>query len=313
MPFSSADALIAANALPLSFNLVLSLAAIGLPLTEGVNELLARSRGQVFIKKCARQTTPLGLVLALYSLLVCGGAAYMVVARTGGGELVSRFALPVLLPLACWLVFSALHALTWDKLKGAPLAHAWLGILSGLCGLVGVHSVAALIRASLAPVHAAGSEMPTLAQQLLPPTGAAHWPLLAQFVLLAPAAAGALSLLWLLFRRHRDDWGRDYYTFAMRLCARWAGVFLLFSILVQVWLVLSLRVLPPASLMRPEQAGPWIAGQILGLVAAWLLLRLSKSETPLRGKAEVAGALLCLWLMAAGTVFAVLKFLLVSF
>ena len=61
MSLSSADLLLAANALPISFNLLLTLAAVGLPIVSGMNEFSARSQGQVFYKKSAQQVAPLGL------------------------------------------------------------------------------------------------------------------------------------------------------------------------------------------------------------------------------------------------------------
>lgn len=310
---SSADLLLAANALPISFNLLLTLAAVGLPLVGGVNEILARSRGQVFFKKSAQQAAPLSLVLLAYTLLVGGSAAYMVMVRSGGGELAALFALPVLLSLGLWLLFSAGYGLGFTSMKNTPQAHALLGILGGVSGLFGVHAVAALVRASLSPLHAAPGAAGlglSLKLLLLPEASAAFWPLLVHFLLLVPAAAGGVGLIWLILRRERDDWGRDYYAFAMRLAARWTALPLLCALGVQSWLVLSLQSLPPALLTRTEIAGPFVAGQVLGLAAAWLLLRLSRSETPMRDKPQAFAALVCLWGMAAGTVFSMLKFML---
>ena len=293
-------------------NLLLTLAAVGLPLVGGVNEILARSRSQVFFKKSAQQAAPLGLVLLAYTLLVGGSATYMVMVRSGGGELAALFALPTLLSLGLWLLFSAIYGLSAKSMKNAPQIHAALGILGGIGGLFGVHAVAALVRASLAPLHATGASASGLSLKtlLLPQASAPFWPLLAHFILLVPAAAGGVGLIWLILRRERDDWGRDYYAFAMRLAARWTALPLLCALGVQSWLVLSLQYLPPALLTRIEIAGPFVAGQILGLVAAWLLLRLSRSETPMRDKPQAFAALVCLWGMAAGTVFSVLKFML---
>ncbi len=309
---ASADLLLAANTLPISFNLLLTLAAVGLPLVGGVNELLARSHGQVFFKKSAQQASRLGLVLLGYTLLVGSGAGYMILSRSGG-ELTALFALPILLPLGLWLGLAALHGLTFAAMRNAGGLHACIGILAGLCGIFGIHAVSALTRAALGPLHAApeaGAAGLSLAALLAPEFAAPLWPLSVHFALLAPAAAGGLGLIWLVLRRGRDDWGRDYYAFAMRLTARWTALPLLCALAVQAWLVLALRTLPPALLTRTEHAAPFVAGQLLGLVAAWLLLRLSRSDNPMRDKAQAFAALACLWAMAAGTVFAIFKFML---
>lgn len=313
MPLPSADLLLAANALPISFNVLLTLAAVGLPLVGGMSELAARSQGQVFFRKASQQTAPVGLTLLAYTLLVAGSASYMVLARSGGGELAALFALPVLLPVGLWLLLAAVFGLTFRAMKNAGGLHAVLGILAGFCGFLGIHAVAALIRASLSPLHAtpeAGTAGLALAPLLAPSLSTALWPLSAHFILLAPAAAGGVGLVWLILRRERDDWGRDYYAFAMRLMARWSSIPLLLALAVQSWLVFSLNDLPPALLTRTDHAAPFVGGQILGLVAVWLLLRVSKSENPMRERPQIFAALGCLWCMVGGNVYAILKFML---
>lgn len=312
MPFSTADMLLAANALPLSFNLILCLAAVAMPAMAGISELSAHSRKQVFARKFAQQTSPLGLVLIVYTALVAGGAAYMIATRSGG-ELLEAFALPVLAPLGAWILLAAAHATTWKAMKGQPAFHAVLGLLAGASGLAGVHAVAALTRASLGPVHAephGGLHVDTL---LSPAIASAHWPLLAHMVFVAFAAAAAISIIWLFLRRNKDDWGRDYYVFAMRQASRRASLALLAAICVQGWLVSTLQHIPSAILMRNDIGLPWAAGLVLGAAATWLFFRLSRSEHPMRGKAAAAAAIVCLWLMVAGEIFSLLRYLLLMF
>jgi len=311
MSLSSADLLLAANALPISFNLLLTLAAVGLPIVSGLNEISARSQGQVFYRKSAQQVAPLGLVLLAYTLVVAGSAAYMVVARSGGGELARLFALPLLLSFGLWLLLAAIFGLTFKSMKNAGGLHAALGIAASLCGAVGVHTVGALVRASLTPIHAdVGAASLSLGSLLAPTFATALWPLTAHFILLAPAGAGAVTLVWLILRRERDDWGRDYYAFAMRLAARWTAVPLFVALGVQSWLVLSLQKIPPVMLMRPDHAIPFVVAQLLGLLAAWLLMKVSKSDNPMREKPQIFAALGCMWCMVGGTVYSIFKFML---
>ena len=59
------------------------------------------------------------------------------------------------------------------------------------------------------------------------PMDAVNTRFIVTFVLLLAfglAAAGCLGLIWLLLRRNIDDYGRDYYGFAAKWCARWAAV-----------------------------------------------------------------------------------------
>ena len=302
----------AANALPLSFNLILCLAAVALPAMAGISELSAHSRKQVFAKKHAQQTAPLGLVLMVYTAVVAGGAAYMIATRSGG-ELLEAFALPMLAPLGLWALLAVVHAVTWKALKNQPVVHALLGLLAGASGLAGVHAVAALTRASLGPVHAGPRGGPDVAGLLAPTIAEAHWPLLAHLVFVAFAGAAALSIVWLFLRRNKDDWGRDYYVFAMRLASRRASLALFAAICVQGWLVASLQSVPPVILMRTDIGLLWALGLVFGAVAAWLFFRLSRSEHPMRGKASAAVAIVCLWLMVAGEIFALLRYLLLMF
>ena len=46
-------------------------------------------------------------------------------------------------------------------------------------------------------------------------------PMAVMYPLLSMASAAALSCAYLVLRRNRDDFGRDYYNFSLRLAARW--------------------------------------------------------------------------------------------
>lgn len=61
--------------------------------------------------------------------------------------------------------------------------------------------------------------------------------------LYGPGAAGGMSLLWLLIRRNKDDFGRDYYGFAARACASFAAFGGLLAIMNSVSLTQSLLAL----------------------------------------------------------------------
>ena len=124
----------------------------------------------------------------------------------------------------------------------------------------------------------------------------AVWPPCAAFILFSPAAGICLAELRILLRRAKDDFGRDYYAFALRACAGPAGLSALGS---------AAFTAVSATAAQPNPAAPFFlhwgtAAVLLFLIAAVLWLLISRSTTPLRHKASctlapalIAAALFC--------------------
>ncbi|WP_029893338.1 hypothetical protein [Desulfohalovibrio reitneri] len=311
MPFTSGDAWLAANAIPLSFNLLLVMSALGMPLLAAVNETKGRAKGGVLARKCAQHLSRLGLWTALFTVLVAGGAVVMLVTRTQTltGEIAPVFA-PLLLPLlGVWLLAALAYDLSWKRLKSTPGTHLGLGWLAALCGLGGLFVFQAFLSAASVPLHAEQAAAPSLATLLPPPGTDFFWPLTVGHLLLAPACASALAPAYVLLRRPRDDWGRDYYAQSLR---RLAGLSLLFMpcyLAAHGWLVWKAWQAFGQALTTPALLWPWLAGAAACVAACVLWRVVCRAENPLRHKIWIWFALLLLWAGLAAFTFSGLRLL----
>ena len=126
------------------------------------------------------------------------------------------------------------------------------------------------------------------------PTHSLFWPLMAESLTLSCAAAGALGALWILILRSRQDYGRDYYTFALPYCARWAIAGTLLSLPSA-----GFAYYQALAVMLPELShAPSLLLSILAcalpVTACVLWGAVICSKTPLRHKPGLCLAALCL-------------------
>lgn len=283
---------------PAFFDL-LSIAACGAILIAMVNEVFSLTRGTVFHDKYAQQTAMMGmwfLVIWLLTLCVSGFAAtshmtwliqWLINPSSPFFYYFAMIALGMLLALP--------YALTWKKMRTARTAHVVLGLGACLPLMAGI--IAYLASLYMLGVSMAGDATAFLVEPL--PLGATSlfWPLAAQYVLMSVSAGAGLSLVYLVLRRNRDDYGRDYYKFALPLAARWATFALVLHILCQAWLFVLLS--PESRTLVLGTGMGWIWGCALMLAVlccgSWILL--VKSAAPMRMKwIAFVGALL-LWLL----------------
>lgn len=134
------------------------------------------------------------------------------------------------------------------------------------------------------------------------------WFFRARLFLFASMSASAMSLIWLIFRRNRDDFGRDYYAYAARVAARFA---LITSVVSSLGYIVVLSVYPHLMQSSPMFEGSrlsisfvvWtgVAIQSLGALL-WFLVQ--ASATPMRHKIAIVCGGLCvmcatlLWFVA---------------
>ena len=222
-----------------------------------------------------------------------------------------------------WLVAVLCGAL----LTVFPLAR--LGSLAGLAslsGLSGVTADAAAMRALF--LHLVQNLTPfALASALLSLCG------------LGLTGAGLLGTLWLLARRGRDDFGRDYYVHTLRFCASKAaaGCTLLFagyvfglpSLLERLANQPDLPAALPRLLQESTGWGPWLVVRIgadplswigniptlhpllpmflllflLPALAGLLFRRVSTAQVPLRHKLALVTGLVCVLAAVWGDIF----------
>ncbi|MDE5879918.1 MAG: hypothetical protein K2G99_07890 [Desulfovibrio sp.] len=193
----------------------------GMGFISATARILADTRQRSAFEKCARQLAFLGMMSGW--VLLVGGRVWLYFTRETyvPGSVSAYFLEMSWLLLSLGVMLSSVYYTLWRVLRNLPILHATIGMISAAQSTFAAAAIlgAARLLAALAQPEAAGTSL----QNLLPEDWAAPvWTAAACTVPLLfalPAAAGAL---WLPFRRHRDDFGRDYYNTMIPWCAAWA-------------------------------------------------------------------------------------------
>ncbi len=211
-----------------------------------------------------------------------------------------------------FLCLNAGHALPWMRWKALRPLHTLYGMVLGCIQFVGLPLLVGGTVALWVVLARTWPETVTVSASLeaLPgflSTGKAMltlflstplpWLLFTYVLFMGLCIAGASSLLWLLMRRNRDDYGRDYYVFAMRYGAWWAVICAVAAALSHTALCVVLHGILAAlqpGLVLPMPALIAGMGTLGAATALWLAA--ARSPTPLRHKPGVilAWALLLL-------------------
>ncbi|MEF2231065.1 MAG: hypothetical protein V3571_09065 [Pseudodesulfovibrio sp.] len=281
-----------ANLLAPAFFSLLGMGAFGSPVVAVLGEIAAKTKGKIFYDKFGQQAGAMGRILILLLILVWGAAIGVTYARFP--QLAARLSepgapfLPAVIAAGVFLLAGLIHFSTWKVMRPAKGAHISLGLCASLASIT---AIALAVPAKL-----------TLADPTVEATALARpmaLPLAVMYGLLIVASAAALGCAYLVLRRNRDDFGRDYYNFALPLAARWALIPMLGFLACQGWLF---AVLPDA--FRAMTTGTplglvWMAAGTLGALCALLWLLVARSKSPLRLKGLCFLALALMWLMHA--------------
>lgn len=268
------------------------------------SEARSAAKGKVFFKKLSQQLSALGLMFLAYTLVAAGGS--FAVIHTKAPELIRPWMeqpalmVPMLVALGVFVVLALAYAFTWRSASRMPAVHRLLGFLTTL-GVVGVLGMSLCMKLALY-ADLPGPARPVDICTLLG-AGMGH-PLLAPLLIntiFATLACGAgFGLIYLLTRRKRDDFGRDYYGFAARSLANSAIVGTLGTLATQAWVASGILTTLVAG-SRPTLLG-WltIAGGCGALVAMILWAVVARSQQPMRAKPAMLVAALGLLVAVGG-------------
>lgn len=273
----------------------------GLGFMVGALQVKGLRQGSSMYDKAARQLATLSLVVA-WTLLVASRVWLFFQSDT----YVPQSFLATVVELA-WGIFgfsviaSSVHFAVWKPLASHKGLHAFLAFFSGVNGLLALVLILGVLRLVSA------TELPQAAELSLYDLFAVKGPLephvraAAVALPLAFAMPALAALLWLVLRRNRDDYGRDYYRVMLGWCARWGCV---------AWSVTSLVVtatvvfdfMGPAFLADPTGA-PLDPVECLKLVARLglpsvvfaLLFVVSRTSQPMRLKPWIILAFFLAW------------------
>jgi hypothetical protein len=275
--------------------LSLMLASLCAPLLAVVTESAYRLRQKSFYDKCAQQITQAGFGLGLLLFIViCVSASIIVYQRrpeffqpSPQWDALLPYALPYSPSLTAMLLL-ILYLASWNLLKKLRILHIPLGLCTALLHLGIVFSaflsVSALQEPFLILIFRTAPLTVLQAQLLDFLDSPIMWFCLAYLFSFGLAACASLSQLWMIARRAKADYGRDYYAFAIQYCARIALFFTLAaSILAGGVFRLLLQSLPP-ELGQPQEPGMLILSAGAPLFCCLLWFFTIKSDTPLRHK-----------------------------
>ncbi len=278
-------------------------AVLSTPALAVLTQSLPVKRHKTFYDKCARQMTQLcfGLALFLFCVLGAGAAFFLVQYQPEYLEPpLLRQSAVALVPPAAVLVGLALYLGTWNALKKWRWAHLCLGFLAALLCLtlffLGFLLLSALqqpvIRGLLLTAPFKVLHLLIL-DYLASPT---LWLVSSHFFCTGIAVGTGLAQLWLFIRRYKADYGRDYYVFAVRYCARFALAFTLLATTLAGFTFWRIRESFPPELSQPQDIGILLISFGLPLSCCLLWLCVIKSDNPLRHKPGVFFACLFLYI-----------------
>jgi len=222
----------------LVFSLGLTLFALPLLIAAGAVgisffvALSGRTGGKVFADKLSKQLAEFGIiVLGAWLLLISARWGLWAVSWWPAGE-VGRdfyplfFDIPGHLALLSTLTSIALVRL-WRRNKRTTWAHLTLGAVSVLLwsATLAAFVAGALWRLDNALDNAAGATKlgaDGVWAAVTDPLAWLVWLVWGQLLFLALAAGAGCGLLYLLARRSKEDYGRDYYCWSVKHCAWWA-------------------------------------------------------------------------------------------
>lgn len=264
------------------------LAYTGLYFISATAKIIGVSKKRNIFEKCSRQLAFLALWLG-WIILACARVWLYFLEPPFPENTLAGYMTEM-----SWLLFSmgvllgTIYYFLWKPLKNMPVLHVTLGMLAAIQNCVALASILFTLKiCASGPPFKIPCELPEIFPQVW---DAAIFSAACYTLLLIFSLAGAFGLLWLILRRKKDDFGRDYYNLTLRWCAAWANypwllliLFLLIGAGQKIWAIrLSLSL---------EDLVYNAALVIISLIPAACWLAVQKSALPMRRK------LLC-WLAA---------------
>ena len=198
-----------------------------------------------------------------------------------------------------WAAAFMVYRFTWDMLKRHRGVHLFLGYFSALLCLATLFltflGIVCIMQPALVellwnkplptPEVFTSSALLFLGKEFA--ASATAWSFFLYLAGTGFASAACLVLPWLLFQRKYADYGRDYYSFALRHAGVWAIVAQTAAILSGGALLFLLWESPLHSLAQPEE--PLAVALACGLPICCIVLwgAMATSKTPLRHKPGV--------------------------
>jgi hypothetical protein len=279
-----------------AFFSLLGMGALGSPAIAFLAEISAKTRSKVFIDKYGQQTASMGLILIVALILIYAATLGLTLFKFP--HLLKAYLTPGspfyngIIAFGVFAVSGLTYCLTWKKLRNSKGMHMALGGVATLSAMTGL---AIVIPAKLA----LNLSQDTPAAEAAANAAILALPMSAMYALLVLSAAAALSLVYMIIRRNKDDFGRDYYNFSLRLAARWAVLPMIGFLGCQGWVFARLPENLKTIVLGTPLAYVWAGLTATGAVCAFIWIIFARSESPLRLKGLAFLAVGLFWLMHA--------------
>lgn len=208
------------------------LAYSGIFFISATARIISVSSGRAAYNKCSRQIALPGMITGW--LLLIGSRVWIHLNRADfNPEALEGFMLEISwLLLSLGVLFASIYYCCWRLLKNMPVLHSTIGMITAVQNCVAV--ACALFTSRLLCTLALVRESKFALPDLFPETwDSPVWSAAAYSLPLMLALAGAGAACWLIWRRNKDDFGRDYYSRFLPWCCAWAR---------NAWLVLWLML-----------------------------------------------------------------------
>ncbi|WP_029457605.1 hypothetical protein [Solidesulfovibrio alcoholivorans] len=278
-------------------HLGLALAVAGVPTITAAAGLAKVKRLKIFIDKFGQQSATFALLGGLWVFVVlCAALAALHGLAPAAAPYflaipwpAAALAAPILAGAAVFLSYRGL----WQRLKTQKTLHGGIGFAATACLWLAFYAGLAMLRPLSLRLPA-----PADALFLLPPGNSLFWRFLAEGVALSLSLAGAYTGAWLVWRRNKDDFGRDYYNFTLRLAARVTFVGQVLALAAMGWIVVGLLPLVGELSARLSIAvALYGTGSLLTLLFAAVVM---PQENALRHKFMLVGAFAASIMAATG-------------
>lgn len=288
---------------PAFFSLI-GMAVFGSPVVSLLGEITAKTKKRVFYDKYGQQTATMGTVLlAVFILVEAIGIALLyqkypdLLASMVSADSPLKLAG---IALAAFLLLGVPYSLTWKQLRTSKGIHMTMGF--GACAAV----IAMFVLGIPAKLSIAVAPTAEQTMQLTP------LPLIAMYLFFMVAAAAGMSCAYLVIRRHKDDFGRDYYNFALKLASRWALIPMVGFLACQGWLFATLPEGIKTLVLETPLGIVWGASTFFGLLCLVIWGLITRSSSPLQIKGLTFTGVLLLWLVHTGNALLFVNFMSMS-
>ncbi|MEZ0575646.1 hypothetical protein [Halodesulfovibrio aestuarii] len=277
------------------------LAAPSLPLISAISQGIAKSQKKSFYDKFGKQFTRMCLIYGgtALAVLTLGFARYLTIDPV---MLQGPYQLPLILSTGVTIlavIVLTVYFKAWKTMRKQKGAHILLGLLSSVllfAAVLCVAMVANVLQSLEYFLPSMGTPLEILTALISAASSKAFITYMSLGIITGFALCGTFGQMYLLARRDKDDFGRDYYKFAMPYAAKWAigGTILQIAASIVMLVSTQLPILieqitssAPKDLLQNPIVMTWGFALLLPVFACILWTFIVLSATPMRRKVSV--------------------------